>query len=72
MKYTKSQSAIDSLTAEQPRVTQQNGTQRPFTGLYDGNEKPGIYVRIPGVVSTRVGYTGGDTRNATKHGSDAG
>lgn len=46
MKYTKSQSAIDNLTAEQQRVTQQNGTERPFTGLYNGNKKPGIYVDV--------------------------
>jgi peptide-methionine (R)-S-oxide reductase len=46
MKYTKSQSAIDNLTAEQQRVTQQNGTEQPFTGLYNGNKKPGIYVDV--------------------------
>ena len=46
MKYTKSQSAIDNLTAEQQRVTQQNGTERPFTGPYNGNKKPGIYVDV--------------------------
>jgi peptide-methionine (R)-S-oxide reductase len=46
MKYTKSQSTIDNLTPEQQRVTQQNGTERPFTGPYNANKKPGIYVDI--------------------------
>ena len=46
MAYTKSKEAIQKLTPEQYRVTQQNGTERPFTGeLYD-NKKPGIYVDI--------------------------
>jgi peptide methionine sulfoxide reductase MsrB len=31
MQYGKSQEAIDRLTAEQRRVTQQAGTERPFT-----------------------------------------
>ena len=46
MAYTKSKDAIQKLSPEQYRVTQQNGTERPFTGeLYD-NKKPGIYVDI--------------------------
>lgn len=46
MKYEKSQPAIDLLTAEQRRVTQENGTERPFTGEYNDNKEPGIYVDI--------------------------
>lgn len=46
MKYTKSQSAIDNLMAERERVTQENGTERPFAGPYDGDEKPGTYVDV--------------------------
>ncbi|MDX0508870.1 peptide-methionine (R)-S-oxide reductase MsrB [Sinorhizobium medicae] len=34
------------LTPEQYRVTQENGTERPFTGEYNHNKRPGIYVDI--------------------------
>ena len=37
---------IDSLTPEQYRVTQENGTERPGTGEYLGNQEPGIYVDV--------------------------
>ena len=41
MQYGKSQEAIDRLTAEQRRVTQEAGTERPFTGEYnDHTPKP--------------------------------
>lgn len=46
MSYTKSGDAISRLTPEQFRVTQQNGTERPFTGEYDDHYEPGIYVDI--------------------------
>lgn len=46
MNYKKSQEIIDSLTEEQFRVTQQNGTERPFTGEYDQHFEAGIYVDI--------------------------
>ncbi len=46
LKYAKSQAAIDSLTPEQRRVTQESGTERAFTGEYNENEEPGIYVDI--------------------------
>lgn len=46
MKFEKTQAAIDRLTPEQRRVTQQSGTERPFTGEYDDNKAPGIYVDI--------------------------
>jgi peptide-methionine (R)-S-oxide reductase len=46
MKYTKNDTAISKLTPEQFRVTQENGTERPFTGEYDAHYEPGIYVDI--------------------------
>ncbi len=46
MKFEKSQAAIDRLTPEQRRVTQKSGTERPFTGEYNDNKEPGIYVDI--------------------------
>jgi peptide-methionine (R)-S-oxide reductase len=44
--YGKSKEAIENLTPEQFRVTQQNGTERPGTGEYLHNKEPGIYVDI--------------------------
>ena len=46
MRYTKSDDAISRLTPEQFRVTQKNGTERPFTGEYDEHFEPGIYVDV--------------------------
>jgi len=46
MKYAKTEEAIARLTPEQYRVTQQSGTERPFTGEYDDHRKPGIYVDV--------------------------
>ena len=34
------------MTDEQYRVTQQNATERPFTGAYDQLFEPGIYVDV--------------------------
>lgn len=45
-KYTKSSNVIDTLTPEQYRVTQENGTERPGTGEHLNNFQPGIYVDI--------------------------
>jgi len=45
-KYAKSEAAIAKLTPEQYRVTQQSGTERPFTGEYTDNKAPGIYVDV--------------------------
>ena len=44
--YQKSAKSIAALTPEQFRVTQQSGTERPFTGEYNENHEPGIYVDI--------------------------
>lgn len=46
MTYRKTQQAIDQLTPEQYRITQQSGTERAFTGKYDHHFDPGIYVDI--------------------------
>ena len=44
--YAKTPEAVARLTAEQYRVTQQSGTERPWTGEYNDNKAPGIYVDI--------------------------
>src|SRR5437868_4647813 len=44
--YSKTDAAISKLTPEQYRVTQESATERPGTGEYLYNKKPGIYVDI--------------------------
>ena len=44
--YRKTPEAIDRLTPEQYRVTQESGTERPGTGELLHNDAPGIYVDI--------------------------
>tara|TARA_R110000744_G_scaffold78514_4_gene154636 strand:- start:17230 stop:17673 length:444 start_codon:yes stop_codon:yes gene_type:complete len=44
--YTKSSEAVAALTAEQYRVTQESGTERPWTGELLENTAPGIYVDV--------------------------
>ena len=44
--YRKDPQAISGLTAEQYRVTQENGTERAFNNAYCDNKEPGIYVDI--------------------------
>lgn len=44
--YTKSKAAIAALTPEQFQVTQNSGTERPWTGEYVDNKDEGIYVDI--------------------------
>lgn len=46
MKYVKSQEALDNLTPEQFRVTQESGTEPAGTGPLTDNKEPGIYVDI--------------------------
>ena len=45
-RYQKSAEAIEALTEEQYRVTQENGTEYPGTGEYLDNDEPGIYVDV--------------------------
>lgn len=44
--YSKDPDAIARLTPEQFRVTQQNGTERPFGNAYWDHDEPGIYVDV--------------------------
>ncbi|SPF81152.1 peptide-methionine (R)-S-oxide reductase MsrB [Pseudoprimorskyibacter insulae] len=44
--YRKTPEALDALSPEEFRVTQQNGTERPGTGALLDNKQPGIYVDI--------------------------
>ena len=46
MKFEKSRTAVERLTPEQRRITQESGTERPFTGEHTDNREPGIYVDI--------------------------
>lgn len=45
-KYAKTPEALKALTHEQFRVTQENGTERPFTGTYWNHDAPGLYVDV--------------------------
>ncbi|WP_179470371.1 peptide-methionine (R)-S-oxide reductase MsrB [Mycolicibacterium vinylchloridicum] len=44
--YHRNPTAVSALSPEQYRVTQENGTERPFTGEYWDNHEPGIYVDV--------------------------
>src|SRR3954469_22109139 len=44
--FNKDPRAIQRLSAEQYRVTQQSGTELPSTGEYLDNHQPGIYVDV--------------------------
>lgn len=44
--YKKTAEAVAQLTPEQYRVTQEDGTERPFTGDYVDNKRRGIYVDV--------------------------
>ncbi len=44
--YAKTKEAVAALTPEQFRVTQNSGTERPWTGEYVENKDEGIYVDI--------------------------
>lgn len=45
-KYEKTNEAVAALSAEEFRVTQRDGTERPGTGKLLYNKEPGIYVDI--------------------------
>ncbi len=44
--YQKTTAAVQRLTAEQRRVTQDNGTEPPFANALWDHDEPGIYVDI--------------------------
>ena len=44
--YSKSPEALARLTPEQYRVTQTDGTERPFANEYWDNKEPGLYVDV--------------------------
>jgi peptide-methionine (R)-S-oxide reductase len=44
--YIKNPAAVNALSPEQYHVTQENGTERAFTGEYWDNHEPGIYVDV--------------------------
>jgi methionine-R-sulfoxide reductase len=44
--YHKNPEAISKLSPEQYRVTQRDGTERPFDNAYWDNKEPGLYVDV--------------------------
>jgi peptide-methionine (R)-S-oxide reductase len=46
VKYTKDADAVSLLSREQFRVTQQNGTERPFENAFWDHDAPGIFVDV--------------------------
>jgi peptide-methionine (R)-S-oxide reductase len=44
--YNKNSEAVARLSSEQYRVTQENGTERPFKNAYWDKKEPGIYVDV--------------------------
>lgn len=44
--YRKTPEALARLTPEQFRVTQQNGTERPFDNAFNDHREPGLYVDV--------------------------
>ena len=45
-RYDRRPEVIAALTPEQYHITQENGTERPGTGVYNDNKRAGIYVDI--------------------------
>lgn len=46
MKYAKTPEALNRLTPLQRRVTQDSGTEHPFTGEYNEHDEAGIFVDV--------------------------
>ena len=44
--FIKNPDALAALSPDQYRVTQENGTERPFVNAYWDNKEPGIYVDV--------------------------
>lgn len=44
--YSKNPQVVAALSKEQFRVTQQNGTERPFENPYWDHKEPGLYVDV--------------------------
>ncbi|OOG49060.1 peptide-methionine (R)-S-oxide reductase MsrB [Rhodanobacter sp. C01] len=44
--YRKTPEAVSRLTPEQYRVTQEAGTERPFSNIYNAHKEPGLYVDV--------------------------
>lgn len=44
--YEKNPDNVSRLSPEQFRVTQENGTERPFDNAYWDNKEPGLYVDV--------------------------
>ncbi|WP_262270543.1 peptide-methionine (R)-S-oxide reductase MsrB [Microvirga yunnanensis] len=44
--YHRNPEVVSCLTPEQYRVTQQDGTERPFANAYWDNKEPGLYVDV--------------------------
>ena len=44
--YSKTQEALERLTPEQYRVTQQSGTEMPFRNEFWNHDEPGLYVDV--------------------------
>jgi methionine-R-sulfoxide reductase len=44
--YNRNPAAVNALSPEQYHITQEDGTEQPFTGEYLDNHEPGIYVDV--------------------------
>ena len=44
--HNKNLAAVDALNPKRYHITQENATERPFSGEYWANKEPGIYVDV--------------------------